>query len=199
MGETRGAYRVLVGRPERKKLLGRSRRWWKGIVKFCLQDVWWGSLDWIDIVSGIRTDCGLQWLQQWTFRFRKILIIPCSFVDVLAFQDKPLSLDFGSSSRASITRTSIIRTFNYPKYPAKILPGLSVIPYECVILLGKGTTILRATHFHMQQHSSLQHNRCYNPKPHTTQTRYWCWQISRESTGLSQCLTLFFSSLKSKA
>jgi hypothetical protein len=39
MEERRGAYRVLVGRSERKKLLGRSRSKWEDIVKLYLQDV----------------------------------------------------------------------------------------------------------------------------------------------------------------
>jgi hypothetical protein len=39
IGERRGAYSVLVGRPERKKLLGRSRRRWEGTVTLYLQGV----------------------------------------------------------------------------------------------------------------------------------------------------------------
>jgi len=39
MGERRGVYRVLVGRPEGKRLLVRSRRRWKNNIKMDLQEV----------------------------------------------------------------------------------------------------------------------------------------------------------------
>jgi len=42
MGERKGAYRVLVGRPEGKKPLGRPRRRWKGNIKMDLKEVGWG-------------------------------------------------------------------------------------------------------------------------------------------------------------
>jgi len=39
MGEGRGVYRVLVGKPERKRPLGRSRRRWEDNIKINLQKV----------------------------------------------------------------------------------------------------------------------------------------------------------------
>jgi hypothetical protein len=42
MGEKRGAYRILVGRPEGRQPLGRPRRRWEDI-KMDLQDVGWGA------------------------------------------------------------------------------------------------------------------------------------------------------------
>jgi len=44
MGDRRGAYRVLVGKPEGKKPLGRPRRRWKNNIKMQLPEVG-GSLD----------------------------------------------------------------------------------------------------------------------------------------------------------
>ena len=41
MGERRGAYRVLVGKPEGKKSLGRTRCRWKDNIKRDLQEVGW--------------------------------------------------------------------------------------------------------------------------------------------------------------
>jgi hypothetical protein len=49
MGERRGAYRVLVGRPERKKPLGRPRRRWKDNIKMSLQEVGCWGMDWIEL------------------------------------------------------------------------------------------------------------------------------------------------------
>ena len=39
MGEGKGVYRVLVGKPEGKRLLGRPRRRWKDNIKMDLQEV----------------------------------------------------------------------------------------------------------------------------------------------------------------
>ena len=51
MGETRGAYRILVGKSERKKPLGRPRRRWEDNIKFGLQEVGWGSMGWVDLAQ----------------------------------------------------------------------------------------------------------------------------------------------------
>jgi hypothetical protein len=51
MGEGRGAYRILVGRPEGRRPLGRSRRRWEDNVKMDLQEVGWGGMDWIDMAQ----------------------------------------------------------------------------------------------------------------------------------------------------
>jgi hypothetical protein len=43
MGEGRGAYRILVGRPEGTKPLGRPRRRWEDNIKMDIQYVGWGE------------------------------------------------------------------------------------------------------------------------------------------------------------
>ena len=45
MGERRGVYRVLVGKPEGKKPLGRSKRRWEDNVKMDFQKVGCGGMD----------------------------------------------------------------------------------------------------------------------------------------------------------
>jgi len=45
--ERRGAYRVLVSRPEGKRPLGRPRPRWKDNIKMDLQEVGWGDMDWM--------------------------------------------------------------------------------------------------------------------------------------------------------
>jgi hypothetical protein len=47
MGERRGAYRVLVGKPEGRRKLQRTRRRWVDNIKIYLRDVGWGGLDWM--------------------------------------------------------------------------------------------------------------------------------------------------------
>ena len=46
MGDGRGTYSVLVGRPEGKRPLGRPSRRWEGNIKMDLQEVGWGRMDW---------------------------------------------------------------------------------------------------------------------------------------------------------
>jgi hypothetical protein len=56
MGEDRGAYRVLVGKPERKTPLGRPRRRWEDNIKMDLQEVGVGVVEvgwsWLRIGTG---------------------------------------------------------------------------------------------------------------------------------------------------
>jgi hypothetical protein len=51
MGEGRGVYRVLVGKPEGKRPLGRPRRRWEDNIKTDLQEVGCGAMDWIDLAQ----------------------------------------------------------------------------------------------------------------------------------------------------
>jgi hypothetical protein len=55
MGAMRGVYRVLVGKPKRKRALGKHRRRWEGNIKMDLQKVgvgvWTGS-SWLRIETG---------------------------------------------------------------------------------------------------------------------------------------------------
>ena len=49
MGEERGVYRVLVGKPEGKRPLGRRRRRWLDNIRMDLQEVGYGCMDWIGL------------------------------------------------------------------------------------------------------------------------------------------------------
>ena len=51
MGERRGVYRVLVGKPEGKRPLGRPRRRWEDNIKMDLQEVGCGGMDWIQLIQ----------------------------------------------------------------------------------------------------------------------------------------------------
>jgi hypothetical protein len=48
MGEGRGVHRVLVGKPEGKRQLGRPRRRWEDNIKRDLQEVRGGGGDWME-------------------------------------------------------------------------------------------------------------------------------------------------------
>jgi hypothetical protein len=47
MGEVRGAYNILVGRPEGRRPLGRLRRRWEGNIKMDLREIGFGDVNWI--------------------------------------------------------------------------------------------------------------------------------------------------------
>jgi len=49
MGEGRGVYRVLVGKPEEKRPLGRPRRRWEDNIKMDLQEVGGVCGDWMEL------------------------------------------------------------------------------------------------------------------------------------------------------
>jgi hypothetical protein len=55
MGEDRGLYRVLVGKPEGKRPLGRPRLRWEDNIRMDLQELWcgvWNGLGWLRIEAG---------------------------------------------------------------------------------------------------------------------------------------------------
>ena len=51
MGERRRVYRVLVGKPEGKKPLGRPRRRWEDNIKMDVQEVGCGGMDWMELAQ----------------------------------------------------------------------------------------------------------------------------------------------------
>jgi len=51
MGERRGVYRVLVGRPKGKRPLGRHRRTWEDNVKLDLREIGIDGANWIQLAQ----------------------------------------------------------------------------------------------------------------------------------------------------
>ena len=51
MGEDRGVHRALVGKPEGKRPLGRTRRRWEDNIKMDLQEVGGGRGDWMEVAQ----------------------------------------------------------------------------------------------------------------------------------------------------
>jgi hypothetical protein len=52
MREKRNAYRLLVGKPEGKRPLGRRRRRWVDNIRLDLGEVGWNDVDWIGLAQG---------------------------------------------------------------------------------------------------------------------------------------------------
>jgi hypothetical protein len=49
--EKRNAYRILVGKPEGKRPLGRPRRRWVHNIRMDLGEIEWNGVDWIDLAQ----------------------------------------------------------------------------------------------------------------------------------------------------
>jgi hypothetical protein len=50
-GNKSNEYRILVGKPEGKRPLGRPRRRWEDNIKMDLRKMGWGGRDWIDLAQ----------------------------------------------------------------------------------------------------------------------------------------------------
>jgi hypothetical protein len=51
MGEVRGAYNILVVKPEGRRPLGRRRRRWEDNIKMDLREILFGDVDWIHLAQ----------------------------------------------------------------------------------------------------------------------------------------------------
>jgi hypothetical protein len=51
MGEKRNAYRLLVGKSEGKRPLGRPTRRWVDNIMMDLLEIGWGGVDWIGLAQ----------------------------------------------------------------------------------------------------------------------------------------------------
>jgi hypothetical protein len=52
MGEKRNAYRILAGKPEGRRPLGRPRRRWVYNIKIDLREIGWDGVDWFNLRIG---------------------------------------------------------------------------------------------------------------------------------------------------
>jgi hypothetical protein len=66
MGKERQVYKVLVGKPEGKRPLGRPRLRRQDVIRIDLREIGWGSVEWIQLIQE-RDRClallntGLTW------------------------------------------------------------------------------------------------------------------------------------------
>jgi hypothetical protein len=51
MGQKRNAYRLLVGKPDGKRPLGRPRRRWVDNIKMDILEIGWGGVHWIGLAQ----------------------------------------------------------------------------------------------------------------------------------------------------
>jgi hypothetical protein len=51
MGEKRNTYRILVGKPEGKRQIGRPRHRWEDNIEMDLIEIGWSDVGWIDLAQ----------------------------------------------------------------------------------------------------------------------------------------------------
>jgi hypothetical protein len=51
MGEERNVYKVLIGKPDGKRPLGRPRHRWEDGIRMALREIGWRSVDWIQLAQ----------------------------------------------------------------------------------------------------------------------------------------------------
>jgi hypothetical protein len=60
MGEKRNAYRLLVGKPEGRRPLGRTRRRWVDNIRMDLTEVEWSDVDWIGLAQDRQVESSCE-------------------------------------------------------------------------------------------------------------------------------------------
>lgn len=88
MGERRGAHRVLMGKPEGKRWLGRPR--WEDNIERYFKEVRWEDVDWIDLAQDVNK-CRAP--MNAVIGFHKMLKISGLLDKILAFGEEPWSVE----------------------------------------------------------------------------------------------------------
>jgi hypothetical protein len=73
MGEKRNAYRLMVGKSEGKRPLGRPRRRWVANIRMDFGEVEWGGVDWIGLARDRDKWRALVNLVMWQDRVNVII------------------------------------------------------------------------------------------------------------------------------
>ncbi|KAJ4443554.1 hypothetical protein ANN_05227 [Periplaneta americana] len=105
MGESRNAYRGLLGRPEGKRPLGRPRRRWEDNIKMDLREVGYDDREWINLA---------QDRDQWRACVRMAMNLRLSFAqrNVLPLHISTLSIFFGKISSSHKPSDAIHAVFS---------------------------------------------------------------------------------------
>jgi hypothetical protein len=80
-GERRGAYRVLVGKPEGKRPLERLECRWEDNIKMDFQEIGWGDLHWIDVAQDkVKWRALVNAMMNRCIPKRKIFLTSCGMI-----------------------------------------------------------------------------------------------------------------------
>ncbi|KAJ4437409.1 hypothetical protein ANN_17553 [Periplaneta americana] len=114
MGESRNAYRVLVGRPEGKRPLGRQRRRWEDNIKMDLREVGYDDRDWIYLA---------QDRNRWRAYVRAAMNLRARAQDdaisIICKETKIVSIEFLDKPQSKAAEWDEVKSEDSPKdYPA---------------------------------------------------------------------------------
>jgi hypothetical protein len=59
MGKKRSAYRILLGKPQGKRTLGRHSREYEDNIEMDVREIGWGGMEWIHLARNRDQLCGL--------------------------------------------------------------------------------------------------------------------------------------------
>jgi hypothetical protein len=95
MGDKRGTYTNLLGRPEGKRTLRRPRRRWEDNIKLGRQEAGWGGMDWIELAEDKNRLRALVHVVM-DLRFLKAWRNSSMAADLVASQEGPNCMDLVS-------------------------------------------------------------------------------------------------------
>jgi hypothetical protein len=75
--EERNVCRVLMGKPEGKRPLGRPRRRWEDGIRMDLREIGWGSVEWIQLAQNM----GRWWAVANTVMILRVLAVAISYLE----------------------------------------------------------------------------------------------------------------------
>ncbi|KAJ4441040.1 hypothetical protein ANN_10889 [Periplaneta americana] len=115
MGESRNAYRVLVGRPKGKRPLGRPRHRWEDNIKMDLREVGYDGRDWINLAQDrdqwrayVRAAMNLQVMEM---REKNLDLMRQDIVGVLKNSSMAFVRELVGADPVAVFRWAIVRAF----------------------------------------------------------------------------------------
>jgi hypothetical protein len=87
----RNVYRVLMGKPEGKRPLGRPRRRWKDEIRMDLREIGWGSVDWTQLAQDRD-----RWRALVNTVMNLPVLVPQSYIYIYIFVKRTLKYLLGS-------------------------------------------------------------------------------------------------------
>jgi hypothetical protein len=110
MGKDRGVYRVLVGKPEGKRPLGRPRHRWEDNIKMGLQEVGVGRGDWMELAQDRDRDSSCGYGEVLSGSINAGNFLTSGKVYWLASQEGHCSTEYGCSTHSRAIFSLIIRS-----------------------------------------------------------------------------------------
>ncbi|KAJ4448620.1 hypothetical protein ANN_00010 [Periplaneta americana] len=173
MGESRNAYRVLVGRPEGKRSLGRPRRRWEDNITMDLREVGYDDRDWINLA---------QDRDRWRAYLRAAMNLRASNAEIP--ENNPLNTESSTSEHPKCAVLGDILQEDLEYYIPRVLQITDVVNRD---ILSHSATESQVTFaISGSSHGELQEAVPRNKMVYTMET----WQDGRQSENGSVCVAI---------